>query len=312
MRRKAWFLLVVLLPGAEVCAQDSREFLPLRIGNYWEYQYQEVFTYFKEFVKAVGETVMPNGKSYVILHHRFSPGSSEGYNEYWRLDDSANTYSYRGFDTTEVLFDRLAANLGEWWLSWKHATGCSPDTCYMYGMVIDTGHVGSRATKFIAFNAGAPGPPGSSILWSTDYFTEGIGLTYREYEAYGKQELVGAIIDGDTIGVVSSVEQGTETGSPAALKLFQNYPNPFNSNTQIRFQLHQRGIVRLAVYDLLGREVKRLADEEKQPGEYVVVWEGTDERGRCASSGIYFYRLEVDSPRESLSSVRTAKMILLR
>jgi hypothetical protein len=291
MRTKAWFLFVVLLSGAEVCAQDPREFLPLRVGNYWEYQYDEFYVYFKEFVRAVGETVMPNGKRYVVLHHRLSTGSSGGYNEYWRVDDSANTYFYEALDTTEVLFDRLGAKVGEWWMSWKYVPGRHADSSYMFGMVIDTGHVGTRATKFIAYNWGAPGPPGSSISWSNDYFTEGIGLTYREYEAYSKQELVGAIIDGDTLGVVSFVERGAEIGSPAALKLFQNFPNPFNSDTHIRLQLGQPGIVKLVVYDLLGREVRQLVDEERQSGEYVTVWDGKDDRGQSVSSGIYLYRL---------------------
>jgi hypothetical protein len=290
MKRKAWSLFVVaLLSGAEVCAQDSREFLPLRVGNCWEYQYDEFFTYFKEFVKAIGDTIMPNGKRYVILRHRFSDGS-EG-QDYWRVDDSANSYEYRQFDTAEVLCDRLGARVGEWWTTWKYGGCHARDSCNMFGMVIDTGHVGNRATKFIAYNESAPRPPGSSISWSNDYFTEGIGLTYREYEAYSKQELVGAIIDGDTLGVVSFVERGAEIGSPAALKLFQNFPNPFNSDTHIRLQLGQPGIVKLIVYDLLGREVRQLVDEERQSGEYVTVWDGKDDRGQSVSSGIYLYRL---------------------
>ena len=112
-------------------------------------------------------------------------------------------------------------------------------------------------------------------------------------------------------GATAVREYGAAT-VPKEIKLDQNYPNPFNPDTRIKFQLYQRGIVKLTVYDLLGREVRRLVDEEKEPGEYVVLWDGRYGRGESASSGVYLCRLEVYSERENPSSVRTAKMILLK
>jgi hypothetical protein len=304
MRRKAWFLFVVLLSGAEVCAQDRREFLPLRVGNYWEYQYQEVFIYFKEFVKAIGDTVMPNGKRYLILRHRFSDGS-EG-QDYWRVDDSANSYEYQQFDTAEVLCDRLGASVGEWWMTWKYGACHATDSCNIFGMVIDTGHVGNRATKFIAYNESAPGPPGSGIFWSNDYFTEGIGLTYREYEAYSKQQLLGAIIDGVTIGVVSAAEQAEDVRTPGSPKLFQNFPNPFNPSTAIEYELPHDAIVGLKIFNLLGEEVATLAASRHSPGRQRITWNGRDRNGNRVSSGVYLYSLDTGQRR------LTRKLVILR
>jgi M6 family metalloprotease-like protein len=90
-------------------------------------------------------------------------------------------------------------------------------------------------------------------------------------------------------------------GEPYAFALEQNYPNPFNPASDIRYQISEFRIVKLAVYDLLGREVAELVNEPKAPGEYKVRF---DARG--LSSGMYFYRLQAGSLTE------TKKMMLLK
>ena len=77
--------------------------------------------------------------------------------------------------------------------------------------------------------------------------------------------------------------------------LSQNYPNPFNPSTQITFQIPERGLVLLTIYDLLGKEVKVLLKEEKNKGTYTLNWDGKDKNGRTVSSGIYLYRLQSGS-----------------
>ncbi len=69
--------------------------------------------------------------------------------------------------------------------------------------------------------------------------------------------------------------------------LSQNYPNPFNPTTKIKYQLPELSKVKLTVYDVLGREVKTLVNEEKPAGSYEVEFDGTN-----LPSGIYFYRIE--------------------
>jgi len=89
--------------------------------------------------------------------------------------------------------------------------------------------------------------------------------------------------------------------APETYALEQNYPNPFNPSTEIRFQVPRVGNVKLAVYDLLGREVSVLVDEMKQPGIYGVQFDGS----RLAS-GAYFYRLVAGS------FVQTRKLLLVK
>jgi photosystem II stability/assembly factor-like uncharacterized protein len=69
--------------------------------------------------------------------------------------------------------------------------------------------------------------------------------------------------------------------------LSQNYPNPFNPSTTIKYSLPQTGRVTLSIYDLLGREVVKLIDEEKPAGEYETQWNASS-----YPSGVYFMRMQ--------------------
>jgi hypothetical protein len=82
------------------------------------------------------------------------------------------------------------------------------------------------------------------------------------------------------------------SGVPAVFALEQNVPNPFNPATTIRFSLARAGRASLAIYDVAGRLVRRLVDEERAAGRHEVRWDGRDARGHRVASGIYFYRLE--------------------
>ncbi len=84
-------------------------------------------------------------------------------------------------------------------------------------------------------------------------------------------------------------------------RLEQNYPNPFNPSTMINYQLPMSNWVTLRVYDLLGRQVATLVDEEKPPGSYTVEWNATG-----LASGVYYYRLQAGEFSQ------TMKLILLR
>jgi endoglucanase len=88
--------------------------------------------------------------------------------------------------------------------------------------------------------------------------------------------------------------------------LEQNYPNPFNPTTTIRFGVPGSSHVRLAIYNILGQEVRTLADGTYERGFVEVTWDGRDNNGNLTSSGIYFYRMI------SGDFVETRKMILAR
>ncbi|MHB8905317.1 MAG: T9SS type A sorting domain-containing protein [Melioribacteraceae bacterium] len=85
-----------------------------------------------------------------------------------------------------------------------------------------------------------------------------------------------------------------ETEAPFSFQLSQNYPNPFNPTTIIRFsiptvvKLHATSLqyVTLKVFDTLGNKIVTLVNEEKQPGSYEVIFDGSN-----FASGVYFYTL---------------------
>jgi flagellar hook assembly protein FlgD len=73
--------------------------------------------------------------------------------------------------------------------------------------------------------------------------------------------------------------------------LHQNYPNPFNPETLIQFDVPERSDLALSIYNLLGRKVKTLANDNFDAGSYSVRWNGLSDSGEMLSSGMYFYEL---------------------
>ena len=79
---------------------------------------------------------------------------------------------------------------------------------------------------------------------------------------------------------------------PEAFQLHGNWPNPFNASTVIAFDVSGTEPVHLVVYDVLGRRVRTLYNGETlTAGHYRTSWNGRDDEGRSAASGIYLYRL---------------------
>lgn len=92
---------------------------------------------------------------------------------------------------------------------------------------------------------------------------------------------------------------------PDKFELLQNYPNPFNPETKINFQIPSQGpgliTVKLAVYDITGKEVSVLVNENMEPGSYEYTF-----NGKGMTSGVYFYRLTAGS------NSQTFKMLLIK
>jgi len=93
---------------------------------------------------------------------------------------------------------------------------------------------------------------------------------------------------------------------PAVTALKGNYPNPFNPRTTISYSVKEQGPVSIGIYNLKGQLVKTLVSEAKAAGEHSVIWEGDDDNGRQASSGIYLYKMY------SGKYTSTKKMIMMK
>ncbi len=109
----------------------------------------------------------------------------------------------------------------------------------------------------------------------------------------------------DTLGMIPPVvaidESDAQHSAPKQQALLDNYPNPFNPQTTIRFQVQQPGKVTLKVYDILGKEVATVVNQEMNSGTYLVNWDAS-----AQPSGMYFYRLQLQN------QVISKKMMLLK
>jgi hypothetical protein len=98
---------------------------------------------------------------------------------------------------------------------------------------------------------------------------------------------------------------------PHGYVLYQNYPNPFNPSTQIDFALEHAAVVRIVVYDVLGRQVALLANGSYTSGTYSLQWNGRSEHGFSMPSGVYYVRMSTSSANgEQFTTMR--KMVLLK
>ncbi len=100
---------------------------------------------------------------------------------------------------------------------------------------------------------------------------------------------------------------------PSDYSLSQNYPNPFNPNTEIRFSIPASGYVELKIYDILGREINSLVNKNFAAGSYSINWDGRDNAGNSVPTGMYVYRISIQTNKiNSGLFVESKKMILLR
>ena len=108
--------------------------------------------------------------------------------------------------------------------------------------------------------------------------------------------------DADVLGK-AAVKQISFKGGEAVISydLAQNFPNPFNPITTIKFQIPEDGMVSLKIYDILGKEITTLTNEQKTVGKYELRFDASN-----LASGVYIYRIQVND------FVSVKKMILLR
>ena len=95
-------------------------------------------------------------------------------------------------------------------------------------------------------------------------------------------------------------------GVAEAFELKQNYPNPFNPTTTINYSLKQTVDVKLTIYNVLGQEVRTLVNRRQEAGYQSIVWDGLNNYGARAASGVYIYRIEAGD------FVQAKKMILMK
>ncbi|MEE4312568.1 MAG: T9SS type A sorting domain-containing protein [candidate division KSB1 bacterium] len=160
---------------------------------------------------------------------------------------------------------------------------------------------------------------GSIVLsWEAEheYLVRGYNIYRREAESAQYEKLNEMIIEGErsyffddpdvtrsvayqyrleviTIDGTSRVlaDISVNVSSPEKYGLYPNYPNPFNAHTIFKYQIPVETHVVVEIFNLLGRRIRTLVNDNKSPGSYSVSWDGFDDEGVPVVSGIYFYHL---------------------
>ena len=140
-------------------------------------------------------------------------------------------------------------------------------------------------------NWGGQANPGQSWLWDVYFNNENTGWVVG-----GNGRILKTTNGGGPIGI-----QPISTNIPEEYLLYQNYPNPFNPVTTIRFDVPKTSFVKLAVYDILGKENETIIDEQLSSGTYEIQWNASG-----YTSGVYFYKIRAGD------YVSTKKMVLLK
>ncbi len=153
-------------------------------------------------------------------------------------------------------------------------------------------------------NTGAQNPAGHNVRLS------------ESNDCYTFNFINGVLLDSASVpdGVVlnqsTDILEKNEKFLPNDFILYQNYPNPFNPSTVISYQLSVTSKVSLKVYDLLGREIVELVNEEQQPGiynsQFAILPVGRQVRNSQLPSGVYYYKLTVNGFSQ------TKKLVLLK
>ena len=235
------------------------------------------------------------------------------------VDDSGNVYvtgwsSSSGTASDFVTIKYNTAGVQQW-IARYNATGNFSDLATALaldalGNVYVTGSSSSSGT--------------ASDFVTIKYNTAGVQQWIARYSAAGNSSDLAAALALDASGNVyvtgSSSASGTSSvfttikyvqtptsvketvvGKPGTYRLDQNYPNPFNPTTVIRYQLPVNSLVSLKIYDLLGREVATLVNEERNAGNYEVQWNASN-----IPSGVYFYKLQAGD------FVETKRMLMIK
>jgi hypothetical protein len=229
----------------------------------------------------------------------------------WGFKEQSFNFNYFGLASNGVIFATTGGEYDELGFYLHSSSDDANSWGYLYNF-------GSASQRVAVNNSGIVFVSRGNGIWVSN--TSGMsglyqnsGLNLNGGLILGlKTSLGGNVFAGQENGYVyrdSSSPTGIIPGSniPSIFKLYQNYPNPFNPATKIKFQIPAvettRRVVstKILVYDILGREIAVLVNENLNPGTYEIEWDGSN-----FSSGIYYYSLITSEFNES------KKMILLK
>jgi hypothetical protein len=306
--------LAVIIFNSTLTAQDPSDFLPLQVGNVWVYQCNTGGSFCggcsgRTRVSISGSSVI-NGRVYYqreiagrILSGNCNSCGSTFYLPFSsavRVDSqSANVFltSTSGCSYTpgEVMLDSFKAKLRD-----SIRMNCQPPTQWGAYVCTDTNNVtlfGSQwQSRIYTLDGFEGGYQRRYAMGIGCYYVFSTALEGGTYVCNRSMTLLGCVINGVLYGDTSMLLGINMISSeiPLTYSLYQNYPNPFNPVTNIKFDLPKSGYVEIKIFDIQGREIAQLVNQQMQPGVYSVNWDASN-----YPSGVYFYKIEAGDYKES-------------
>ncbi|HRI47692.1 MAG TPA: T9SS type A sorting domain-containing protein [Ignavibacteriaceae bacterium] len=262
---------------------------PLKMGNYWVWLVPERNEVHKSTVIDTG--IIINDKQYYKIENVYPYPYS-----YNRYDNDDSLYYDYNQNTGEFSYYKKECKLFDSWqtVGTHFVLTATVQTVYsqinVFGEVVDVKQIYKDLGGLVT----------NTQFW-TDEFGLLMGIDNGSLSEQPYYVLKGCFIDGVVYGDTNLVDVEDENYKELDFKLYQNYPNPFNPKTTIEYELKEFLLVSLKVYDVLGKEIATLVNEEKPSGRY-----STNFNGKGLSSGIYYYKLTIGG------NTQIKKMILLQ
>lgn len=276
---KSTILFSLLLFTNLLCQIDTADYYPLHIGDKWEYY--DMGNHDSYTVDITGDTIMPNGQRYYIIPYL-------GIRKYQRVEKNSYVKVYNEeAENEEVIEYDLVSNKGS--INFSISNPCSG--WGIYDVEVDNNNLLDRFLEWreyrLAYLDTTVIPPDTVWNHLVDLYwprvTKGIGITSY---SYGLSKLVGAVINKVGYGTLTDVNDEQET-SPETFELYQNHPNPFNPSTILSYQVPSLSHVSLKIYDILGKEVATLVEDNQEMGKYSVQF-----NAKNLASGMYIYQIK--------------------
>ena len=275
------FTLILLKPSFA----QSTAYYPLNVGDFWQYwDYMPVRFVTREVIK---DTTLSNGKTYAAIQDDiFSK-------VIYQRTSGDSVFRFNTITDQDELFYDFSASPGDTIISIPNGSDTTDIVLLSKGMMEIFGVNRQHWDYLVDLNRYATDDEQFHTV------VDSIGLS--SVSSFGTAaEIRGAIINGIQYGTIININ-GNVTAMLNDFHLHQNYPNPFNPTTRIQYSIGRKQKVLIKIYDLLGKEIAILVDEEKPAGAYDVEFDASK-----LSSGIYFYQLQAGD------FIETKKMILMR
>jgi hypothetical protein len=201
-------------------------------------------------------------------------------------------------------------NQGESNVKRSKKSGLANTRAWVLGLTLLVGAMSTHSQTFDLLAAKPADKVAESLFFTID--------SNKVLNAYKMFAFASPVMEtGDSIFVVGGFHSPISSAKNIAenpvrdFSLGQNFPNPFNPTTTIRFNIRKRAKVSLVLYDVTGKEVSTLVNEDREPGNYDAHWSGTSNHGTSVASGTYFYRLLAIAD-DGVKTVETKRMTLIR